>query len=113
MRTVSSGVRSSLGQERAERPEVEVEVFRRRSEVVLQPLHGLIEPHERQAELLDLLVGQVLVLVHAPEGLFLHQLPDQLDDGEDEGREVVLDGLRVRPQPLSEGRCHRSPLGPW
>src|SRR5919199_3002517 len=77
-------------QEISQRPEVEVQVAVFQLEVRLQLLHPRLELHERLAHALDLLVGQRAVL-HAPQGLALHQLPEELDERQDELRETLLD----------------------
>src|SRR5207248_5846911 len=81
-------------EEVAERPEVQIQVAVLEPELGLELLHAALELHERLAEALDLLVGQG-ALLHAAKRLPLHQLAEQLDEGEDELREALLDLLGV------------------
>jgi hypothetical protein len=62
--------------------------------LALQLLHPLLELHEGLPEPLDLLVRERSGL-HPPERLPLHQLPQQLHEGEDQLREALFDTLRV------------------
>src|SRR5262245_7008863 len=81
-------------EEPAEGPQIEVEVLVAQAERGLELVHALVEPHERRAEPLNLLLVEG-ALLHAPQGLALHQLPQKLHEGEDEAGEPALDGLRV------------------
>src|SRR5215213_10060812 len=68
----------------AERPEIQVEVAVLELELPFQLLHALLE----------LLVGE-RALLHAPQRLPLHQLTQQLDEGEHELGEAAFDVLGV------------------
>jgi hypothetical protein len=81
-------------QKTPDRTEVEVEVLVPQAELRLQLFHPLGETHERQAELLNLLVVE-RSLFHAPQSLAFHQLAQELDKGQHELCEAALDGLRV------------------
>src|SRR5690606_1749532 len=101
------------GQQRAERPEVDVEIFDAQVVAAAQLRHRLVEPHERHPQRLYLLVAEV-TLVDAAQGLSLHELPDQLDDGENELEQVAFHRIRIGLQPLREdarqSRCtHAEP----
>jgi multicomponent Na+:H+ antiporter subunit D len=87
-------VRLCLGQQRAERPQVDVQVLRLQAEVLEQLVHPLIEPHEGVPEPLGLLVGDGAVF-HPPQRLPLHELAQQFHHRQDEGGEPALRGLRV------------------
>ena len=75
-----------------ERSEVEIQVRVGEPELLLQLVHALGELHERLPEPLHLLVVE-RPLLHAAERLALHQLPQQLDQGEHELGEPALDEL--------------------
>src|SRR5436190_6152075 len=85
----------------SERAEIEVEIALLEAELGLQFFHSLGEPHEGQPEPFDLLVVE-RALLHSPKRLALHQLPQQLDQGQDELRKSLLDLLRVGRDPA---RC--------
>src|SRR3954466_13491644 len=85
----------------AEWPEVEVEVVLGEPELVAQLRHPLVELHERAAEALDLLFGQAAG-VDPAQRLALHQLAQELDDGQHELRQALLDRLRVGVDPAAE-----------
>src|SRR3954453_7933407 len=70
------------------------EVLRLEAEVGPQLLQALLELHERLAEALNLIRAERPAL-DAPHRLALHQLAQQVDDGEHERREALLDLLRV------------------
>src|SRR5690349_15532676 len=57
--------------------------------------HLLLQRHQSPADVFDLVVGE-RAIIHSPQGLSLHQLAQQLDDGEDQGYQAPLDRLRVR-----------------
>src|SRR5438067_4673961 len=88
----------SGSEEVAERAEVEVQVAVLEPELGLELLHAALELHERLAEPLDLLVGEV-PLLHPVERLPLHELTEELDEREDELREALLDLLGVGVHP--------------
>jgi putative drug exporter of the RND superfamily len=69
----ASGLASFAGQKRAERPQVQVEVFDGEAEVVPQLSHPGFKGHQSRSDLLDLIVGQ-RPLFHPAQGLTLHQL---------------------------------------
>src|SRR5207247_2634804 len=85
----------------AARAEAEVEVAVLEAELRLELLHPPLELHERLAEALDLLVGQA-PLLHPPERLPLHELPQELDEGQDKLRESLLDPLGIGVDPPGE-----------
>src|SRR5215210_1624246 len=97
-------------QERAERAQVEVQIAVLEPELDLELLHPLCELHERLTQALDLLVGERPSL-HPPERLALHQLPQQLDERQDELREAALDPLRIGLDPPRQGVLHAVELG--
>src|SRR5215469_13507470 len=57
--------------------------------------HLLLQRHQSPADFLDLVVGE-RAIIHSPQGLPLHQLAQQLHDGENHGHQAPLDRLRVR-----------------
>src|SRR3954447_24834140 len=95
----SRRLRALVGQQLAQRPEVDVEVGSRQVVASLELVHRLLEVHQAEAETLHLLVGEI-ALVDSAERLRLHELSHQLDDGEHELEQVTLHRLRVGLQPL-------------
>jgi hypothetical protein len=89
-------------EQRAERTEIEVEVLVTQAELLLQLVHALRELHERLPQPLDLLVVE-RSRFHAPDRLPLHELAQELDEGQDELGEAALDRL---------GICRDAPLEP-
>src|SRR3954451_25444552 len=85
---------SSL-QEPSQRPQVEVQVLFLQSERLAQLLHPLLEQHECLAKALHLVVRERAALDPA-QGLALHQLTQELDEGEDELSRPALDVVAVR-----------------
>src|SRR3954464_3188659 len=85
-------------QQITERSEIELEVFLLEPEVLRELVHALLGLNNRLAETLDLLVVEVPHF-HAAERLALHQLPQELDQREDELREPALDVLGVGLDP--------------
>src|SRR6478672_3097733 len=79
--------------------EVDVEIVD--LEMFLQHAHLLLETHQGGAELLDLHAVEASPLDPA-QGLFLHQLAQQLDDREDQLDEPLLDPRRIEVDPLRE-----------
>src|SRR5512135_1150692 len=77
-------------QQIAERAEVEIEVSLLQPEVLGQLAHAAVELHEGLPQPLDLVVAEVAGL-HAAQRLALHQLPQQLDQREDELGEALFD----------------------
>src|SRR5437762_2386590 len=69
-----------------QRPEVQVELGVLESERRLQLLHALLEPHERLAEPLDLVLRE-RALLHPPDSLTLHQLTQELDQRQNQLRQ--------------------------
>jgi hypothetical protein len=67
----------------SDRPEIQVELFRGDAEVAGEVVDGFFELHQGDAELFDL-VGSEGLLLHAADGLALHELAQELDEGEDE-----------------------------
>src|SRR4051794_22700492 len=88
-------------QQITERSEIEIQVFLLEPEVLRELVHALLELHERLPETLDLLVVEVPHF-HAAERLALHQLPQELDQGEHELSEPTLDVLRVGLDPARQ-----------
>src|SRR4051794_7975782 len=83
-----------MSQQAAERPKVEVEVLVVEPEDLLELLHAGCERHQRAAQAL---YGRVVETpgLHAAQRLTLHQLAQQLDQGEDQRGEPALDVLRI------------------
>src|SRR6266480_2260447 len=79
----------------AQRAEVQVQIALFELEVLGQLLHAAVELHEGLPEPLDLVVGERSGL-HPPQCLALHELPQQLNEREDELRQALLDFLRIR-----------------
>src|SRR3954447_12949573 len=112
---------SRYSQQASERAEVEVQVLVAQSELGLQLVHALGELHERLPQAFDLVIGERPAL-HPMQCLALHQLPQQLDQRQDELRKAAFDRFGIgrdapgeRPRPcdnLSLSRQdarHRSP----
>src|SRR6201991_4071901 len=91
VRASRAGGRSVAPEEGAEGAEVEVQVAQCQAVAAAQVRHRRVEPEQRLPERLDLVVAEV-ALVDPAQRLPFHQLPDQLDDGEDELEQVALDG---------------------
>src|SRR3954447_7325537 len=79
----------SVRQQVPEGPQVDVEVRGREAVAPLEVLHGPLKVHQPGAERLDLLVAEI-ALVDRAQRLLLHQLADQLDDGQHELEQVPL-----------------------
>src|SRR5919109_3008488 len=86
----------------AERPEVQVQISVLEPEMRLQLLHAPVEPHERFAEPVDLVLAQV-PLLHPGQRLSLHELAQELDQREHELREAALDLLGIGVHAPREG----------
>src|SRR5215813_2333980 len=80
--------------EAAERTEVEIEIFRCEAEPPADLADRLLEPHERLTHVLGLL-GRERAGVHAADRLALHELTQELHEGEDESRHRALHVLRI------------------
>src|SRR5258707_15491232 len=65
--------------------------------------HPALERHERGTDPLDLVVAEC-ALINSPQGLALHQLPQQFHEGEDQGDQAALHRLRVGVDPVTRGR---------
>src|SRR5919198_466477 len=78
-------------QQPAERAEVEVEVVVVEPEDLLELLHAGLQRHQGAAEALHGLVVEAAGL-HAAQRLALHQLPQQLHDGEHQCGQAALYG---------------------
>src|SRR4051812_36844017 len=78
----------------AERAQVEVQVLVSQPELALQFLHARLKSHERLAEPLDLVIGERAAL-HPANCLAFHELPEQLDQCQDELRQAALDVMGV------------------
>src|ERR671910_520094 len=76
--------------------QVEIQVFRLKTEATANLTDGLLELHERRANGLDLRLGERMLL-HAADRLTLHQLSQELDDRQYQLGDRFLDifGLRV------------------
>src|SRR5882757_7708748 len=85
-------------QKRAERPQVQIEVFDGETEVVPQLGHPGLEGHQSRSDLLDL-IARERPLFHPAQGLTLHQLAQQFDQGENQGHQALLHRLRVGVDP--------------
>src|SRR3954462_14687028 len=79
----------------AQRSEIEIQILFGESELVSQLGHPAVELHERPAEALLLLVAQPTG-IDSPEGLALHDLPQELHDREDELGQPSFEGLGIR-----------------
>src|SRR2546421_8949800 len=77
-----------------ERPEIEVQICVRETELGLELVHPVGQLHERLPEALDLRVVE-RSLLHPSQSLPLHQLPQQLDERQHELGEAPLDRLGV------------------
>src|SRR4051794_2953148 len=93
-RTLRLGAGRCGSEQLAEWAEVQVEVLGGEAEVLAQLGHALLEREEGLAEALDLLRCQV-ARIDAAQGLALHELAQELDNGEEELREPLLDALGV------------------
>jgi trehalose synthase len=102
---------TAASNETAERTEVEVQLVRRQSETLAHGPEGFLETHQRQANGLDLGVGQRARL-HAPDRLPLEQLAQKLHERQHELRHGSLHvggigvpsrGARRRQAPLQFG----------
>src|SRR5579875_905389 len=87
----------------SQRSQVEVQVLASQTEDVLELLHSLGQRLEGAAESLLLLRGQ-RPRIDTPQRLALHELPQELDHGEHELGEPLLERLRIGGDPLSLGR---------
>ena len=63
--------------------EVEIQVFRVQLEAFGNIVHGFLELHERDADILDFRRREGFFF-ESPDGLALHQLADELDQAQDE-----------------------------
>src|SRR5947207_8367855 len=90
---INRHVRRKISQ-RLYRSEFQIEIFIAQTECFLQLVHFLFEFHQRVAEALDLFIGQI-ARVHSPQRLFFEESPDELDDGEHEPCQTVLNNFRV------------------
>src|SRR5258708_15280039 len=62
--------------------------------------HPALERHERGPDPLYLVVAE-RALINSPQGLALHQLPQQFHEGEDQGDQAALHRLRVSVEPVT------------
>src|SRR5258708_36154059 len=79
--------------------------------------HPALERHERGPDPLYLLVAE-RALINSPQGLALHQLPQQFHDGEDQADQPAFYRLRIGIDPMTRrqralikrvaGRGHRA-----
>src|SRR5256885_2687718 len=90
--TIGAGTR--MLEEPPQRAQVEVELVGREAEARGHVAHGLLQPHERHADVLRLLRRQRAAL-HAPDGLALQELADELHERQHEPRDRLLHVLRV------------------
>src|SRR3954454_5295632 len=81
-------------QQSTQRPEVQIQVLGGEPELLTKLIHPLVQLHERAAEPLDLLLAQIPA-VDPAQRLSLHDLPEQLDDRQDELRQAALDVLGI------------------
>src|SRR5437763_12660422 len=93
--------------------EVEIEILSRQAEPRTDVADGLFELHECDAYRFDFLLGQRLLL-HPANRLTLHQLAQELNDGEHELRHGSLHivGLRIPAHRRSVLARRGSPLLP-
>src|SRR6185369_3364129 len=78
----------------AQRTQIQVQVRRFEVELFGKAVDGLFKAHQGEADGFDLVRGQGLRL-HAADGLLLHHLAEELDEGEDEAEDGALDVLGV------------------
>lgn len=88
------------GQQRSQRPEVQVQVLGPQAVAVAQFGHAVVEEHQGQSDPLLLLLAQV-ALVDAAQRLALHELAQQLDDGQHQLDQVALDGVGLQVETLA------------
>src|SRR4051794_912401 len=93
---------SSLEQP-AKGAEIDVQVVDGEPEVVAELVHLLLEKHERCSEPLYLVVGEPTGL-NAAYGLLLHQLPEQLHQGQHQLDQALLHLFRVSTDATGEAR---------
>lgn len=84
------------GQQRSQRPEVQVQVLGPQSVAVTQFGHTVVEEHQGEPDPLFLVLAQV-ALVDTAQRLAFHELAQQFDDRQDQLDQVALDrvGLEV------------------
>src|SRR5882724_2232256 len=92
--SVSSAGSGGGIQQTAQRAKVQIEVLVAQPERLLELLHAVRQRHQSQAEALDRLVVEPPGLYPA-QRLPLHQLAQQLDDGQNELGETLLDGVGI------------------
>src|SRR4051812_20196698 len=91
---VQAGHAVLLLEQPAEGAEIDVEVVDGEPEVVSQLVHLLLEKHQRRPEPFYFVIGEPARL-HPSYGLLLHELPQQLHEGEHELDQALLDLLGV------------------
>src|SRR3954464_5934069 len=100
--SVHLGLLPSL-QEPSQWPQIEVQVFLLQSEALPQLLHPLLEQHERLAEALHLVVRERAAL-DPPQRLALHELTQELHQGEHELSQPSFHVVPVRLHPPAKRR---------
>ena len=78
-----------------ERAEIDVQILRLEPKLIAERIHGLFESHQTKAQLFDRLLWQVTI-VDPPKGLPLHELSQQLHDGEHQSTKIATNVIRVR-----------------
>src|SRR4051794_5994917 len=86
----------------AQRPKVQVQVLVLQPERLLQLFHPLLEQHEGLAQPLHLIRRETAALDPA-ERLALQQLPQQLDQRQDELRKALLELVAIGVDPATQG----------
>src|SRR5215216_3370821 len=102
--TRTSPSRSIGRQERTERPEIDVEVFRCQVEMLTQFGHLFFQQHQRCANSFDLFVRQVTPLDSANR-LTLHELPKKLDQRQDQAHQSLFHRGGIGVDSLPRGGC--------
>src|SRR3954470_17135083 len=98
------------GKQRSERPEVQIQVLGPQSVPLAQFGHAVLQEHEGEPDPLLLVLAEISG-VEAAQRLALHELAQQLDDGQHEFHQVALDGVGVQVQPVAAGGHVSSPQG--
>jgi hypothetical protein len=97
---ISPGFQEGLSQ-LAQRTEVYDQVFVGQVKGLLQLIHPIIEPQQRETESLDLLVGKAAT-IHSADGLMFKDAAQQFYHGKYKPRKALLDLVRVGVYPFRE-----------
>ena len=74
--------------------EVQVQVFRVQVEALGDLVHGLLQLHQREADVLDF-CGRKRFFFQSPDGLAFHQFSDEFDEAQDELDHGALNVLGI------------------